>query len=145
MKVVPKEVKNLNELENAIKSKEKVILVSNINLVSSLKKKVSKMSKRRKNTTKGIIGGITMIGAGALIGIFAPVATVGVMAGSVISAAGFYLTGGSAILKTLNALKGDLKNYTYMETQNKDVLILVKEHGDNAFDFDNDIINYDVL
>ena len=143
MKIVPKVVKNLNELEDALKAKEKVILVSNTELINPLKNKVAKISNRRKNTTKGIIGGISMMAAGVLVGVFAPCVIAGVIAGATISTVGIYLTGGSIILKSINFFKGHLKNYTYMETNDKSILILIKEKGNNSFDFVNDIINYD--
>lgn len=141
--VIPAVVEDIKGLDKAVKAKEKVILVSNQNLFSRIKENVDKDHKFKKNTEKAVkgvkggsiatIGGIVATGIGslALFTAVGPTLVVGGIVTTVVGAGTALVSGEVAIL---NSLGGNLRNYNWIESDDKMLLILLKVKGENNYE-----------
>ena len=144
--VIPAIVADIKGLDKAVKAKEKVILVSNQNLFSRIKENVDKDHKFKKNTEKAVkvvkggsiatIGGIVATGIGslALFTAVGPTLVVGGIVTTVVGAGTALVSGEVAIL---NSLSGNLRNYNWIESDDKKLLILLKVKGENRYENEN--------
>lgn len=137
--VIPAIVADIKGLDKAVKSKEKVILVSNQNLFSRIKENVDKDHKFKNNTEKAVkggsiatIGGLVATGIG--ITVVGPALILGGIAATVVGA-GTAITGGE--LAIFNSLVGKLRNYNWIESDDKKLLILLKVKGENRYENEN--------
>lgn len=144
--VIPTIVTDIKGLDKAVKAKEKVILVSNQNLFPRIKENVDKDRKFQNNTEKAVkvvkggsiatIGGLvaTGIGSVALFTAIGPTLVLGGIATTVVGA-GTALVGGEVAI--FNSLGGNLRNYNWIESDDKTLLILLKVKGENSYENEN--------
>ena len=130
---------HFNRKIQLLKLKEKVILVSNQNLFSRIKENVDKDHKFKNNTEKAVkggsiatIGGLVATGIG--ITVVGPALILGGIAATVVGA-GTAITGGE--LAIFNSLVGKLRNYNWIESDDKKLLILLKVKGENRYENEN--------
>lgn len=137
--VIPTIVTDIKGLDKAVKAKEKVILVSNQNLFSRIKENVDKDHKFKNNTEKAVKGGsIATIGGLVATGIGITVVGPALILGGIAATAvgvGTAITGGE--LAIFNSLVGKLRNYNWIESDDKKLLILLKVKGENRYENEN--------
>lgn len=128
-KIIPVVASDMQGVDQAVKNKEKVIIINNKDLFSTIKENVDKDSKFYNNRTlKNIVSGVAIVGAAILPILEIPV-SVGVS---------MYAT------KSLGDLFSKrLRQYTWIENEAKGLLILVKAKGENAFEDTSDVIDYE--
>lgn len=141
--VIPAIVADVKGLDKAVKAKEKVILVSNQNLFSRIKENVDTDHKFKNNTEKAVKGGsiatigglvATGIGSAAVFTVVGPALMLGGIAATVVGL-GTAITGGE--LAIFNSLVGKLRNYNWIESEDKMLLILLKVKGENRYENEN--------
>ena len=127
-KIAPVIVSDTETLDKAITNKEKVIVVSNKDLFQTIKKNVDKDAKYHKHKTfKNFFTGIVAIGS-----LVPPFTIAGLAAGAALVTVSI----GSTLVKKM-------RDYSWMENEQKDLLILLKVKGENSFDDEYDTIDYE--
>lgn len=134
--VLPIIVSDLKGLNKAVSDCEKVIIVNNTDLFSAIKRDVNKDVSFDKGTKKACkISALVTLGA-TIGSVFAPPLGLVMVAGS-------FATIASGELKLASSLVGKMRKYTWMESDDKKLLILIKCEGENRFDEIHDIVDYE--
>lgn len=139
IKISPAVVFDMKGLDKAVSNEEKVILVNNKDLFSAIKKNVDKDSRFSKNSKNTLLVSTGLIGAGVVCAMFTPL----IIPGAIAVVAGIYGTAGGGIAKAISAIKGKLRKYKWVESDDKKILILIKTVGDNKFDANKESIDFE--
>lgn len=138
----PVKVDKMEELEQAVKDKYSVILLTNNNISKKVKEKCDHDVKQQKKSDNLIkVGGVAaVVGVGAFVaGLFTGgVVPVAIYAFSSVGA--MFTLGAGGGKKVLNLLTTELKDYKWYEIKEKrkTCLILYRYRGTNKFNPDKD-------